>query len=98
VIWSEEDSQYIGVCAELPSLSWLGSTPEKALRGIRKTAADVVRDMEENGESLPEPLCSRRYSGKFMVRVPPELHRQLVLKAAEEDVSLNRLVSVKLSL
>ena len=62
-----------------------------------RQAADVVREMKANGESIPEPLSSRRYSGKFMVRVPPELHRQLVLEAAEEDISLNRLVSAKLS-
>ena len=98
VIWSDEDGQHVGLCAELPSLSWLASDPEKALRGIRKMAAHVVRDMKTNGESAPEPLSSRRYSGKFMVRVPPELHRQLALKAAEEHISLNRLVSAKLSM
>jgi predicted HicB family RNase H-like nuclease len=32
-----------------------------------------------------------------MVRVPPEVHRDLALKAAEEGVSLNRIVSAKLS-
>jgi predicted HicB family RNase H-like nuclease len=98
VIWSEEDAQCVGLCAEFPSLSWLAPTPEKALRGIRKMVADAVKDMKANGESLPKPLCSRRYSGKFMVRVPPEVHRQLALKAADENVSLNRLVSAKLSL
>ena len=97
VIWSEEDGQCVGLCAEFPSLSWLARTPEKALRGIRKTVVDVVKDMKANGESIPKPLCSRRYSGKFMVRVPPEIHRQLALEAAEEDISLNRLVSAKLS-
>jgi len=97
VIWSEDDAQCVGLCAEFPSLSWLASTPEKALRGIRKMVADVVKDMKANGESIPKPICSRRYSGKFMVRVPPELHRQLALEAAEEDISLNRLVSAKLS-
>jgi len=97
VIWSEDDAQCVGLCAEFPSLSWLAPTPEKALRGIRKIVADVVRDMKANGESIPKPLCSRRYSGKFMVRVPPEVHRQLTLEAAEEDISLNRLVSSKLS-
>jgi predicted HicB family RNase H-like nuclease len=97
VIWSEDDSQCVGLCAEFPSLSWLAPTPEKALRGIHKMVADVVKDMKANGESIPKPLCTRRYSGKFMVRVPPELHRRLALKAAEEDISLNRLVSSKLS-
>jgi len=97
VIWSQDDAQCVGLCAEFPSLSWLAPTPEKALRGIRKMVADVVKDMKANGESVPKPLCSRRYSGKFMVRVPPEVHRQLALEAAEEDISLNRLVSAKLS-
>ena len=97
VVWSEEDGQCVGLCAEFPSLSWLAPTPEKALRGIRKVVGDVVNDMKTAGESVPEPLGARRYSGKFMVRVPPEVHQRLVLEAAEENISLNRLVSAKLS-
>ena len=53
--------------------------------------------MEATGEILPVPLADRVYSGKFMVRVPPEVHRGLALHAAEEGVSLNRLVSARLS-
>ena len=97
VIWSEDDNQLVGLCAEFPSLSYLASTPEKAIQGILKVVADVVKDMEANDESVPEPIYSRRYSGKFMVRVPPEVHRRLALEAAEEKISLNRLVSAKLS-
>jgi predicted HicB family RNase H-like nuclease len=97
VVWSEEDAQWVGLCAEFPSLSWLAATPEDALRGIRKTVAGVVKDMKAGGERVPEPICSRRYSGKFMVRVPPEVHRKLAVEAAEEEVSLNRLISAKLS-
>ena len=97
VTWSEEDGQCVGLCAEFPSLSWLAPTPEKALRGIRKVVADVVADMQSNGEAVPDPLSSRRYSGKFMVRIPPEVHHRLALEAAEEHISLNRLVSAKLS-
>jgi len=97
VTWSEEDVQSVGLCAEFPSLSHLAATPEKALRGIRKLVADVTQDMQANGEPIPQPLSSRQYSGKFMVRVPPEVHRQLAQQAAEADISLNRLVSAKLS-
>ena len=75
VTWSEDDQEYVGLCAEFPSLSWLAATPEAALKGIRKIVADVVQDMREHEEKPPEPLASRRYSGKFMVRVPPEVHR-----------------------
>jgi predicted HicB family RNase H-like nuclease len=97
VTWSEDDKEYVGLCAEFPSLSWLGRTPEAALRGIRKVVAEVVKDMRETGEVAPKPIASRRYSGKFMVRVPPEVHRNLAIRAAEAGVSLNRLASSKLS-
>lgn len=96
VTWSEEDGEYIGLCVEFASLSWLAPEPEGALRGIRQVVAEVVADLKKNGEPVPEPLATRKYSGRFMVRVPPELHRQLALEAAESGVSLNRLASDKL--
>lgn len=97
VTWSEEDKEHIGLCAEFPSLSWLATTPETALKGIRNVVATVVQDMRANGERIPEPIARKQYSGKFVVRVPPEVHRRLVLEAAEVGVSLNRLASAKLS-
>jgi len=97
ILWSEEDGEYVGLCAEFPSLSWLAGSPEEALRGIRKVVAEAVSDMKKSREAPPAPLSSKSFSGKFVVRVPPEIHRELALKAAEEKVSLNRLVSAKLS-
>ncbi|MDY6990641.1 MAG: toxin-antitoxin system HicB family antitoxin [Thermodesulfobacteriota bacterium] len=97
VTWSEDDNEYVGLCAEFSSLSWLAGSPEAALKGIRRLVADVVKDMKDNGETVPEPLACRRYSGKFMVRVPPDVHRDLAVKAAEAGVSLNRLASSKLA-
>ena len=97
VMWSEEDGEYIGLCAEFPSLSWLAKTQEKALSGIRETVQQVIRDMQSTGDPIPEPLTTRRYSGKFTVRVPPEVHRKLSIQAAESRVSFNRLVSARLS-
>jgi len=97
VSWSEEDGEYVGACAEFPSLSWLAATPEDALAGIRGIVSDVVADMQSNGEDVPTPLATKHYSGKFMVRVPPDVHRNLALAAAEAGVSLNRLASTKLS-
>lgn len=97
VTWSEEDKEYVGLCAEFPSLSWLARTPEAALKGVRKVVAEVVKDMKANSELLPEPIASKKYSGKFVVRVPPDVHRNLAVQAAEAGVSLNRLASSKLA-
>lgn len=97
VTWSDDDAEHVGLCAEFPSLSWLAPTPEGALRGIRKVVADVVRDLQAEAEVVPEPLATRHYSGRFVVRVPAEVHRRLAIQAAEAKVSLNRIVSAKLS-
>jgi predicted HicB family RNase H-like nuclease len=97
VMWSEEDGEYVGLCTEFPSLSWLAGSQDEAFAGIRRVVADVVADMRAGGEVPPEPIASKSYSGKFMVRVPPETHRALALEAAEAGVSLNRIVSTKLS-
>jgi len=97
ITWSEDDGEYVGLCAEFPSLSWLSQSPEAALKGIRKVVEEVIADMMKNGESIPEPIASKHFSGKFMVRIPPDIHRQLAIQAAEAGVSLNRLASAKLS-
>ncbi len=97
VTWSPEDGEHVGLCVEFPSLSWLAATPEAALLGIRQIVSEAVADMQTAGETVPEPLAERRYSGEFRVRIPPEVHRALALQAAEQGVSLNRLASAKLA-
>ena len=97
ITWSAEDGEYIGLCAEFPSLSWLAATQEAALRGIRQVVAEVVADMQTTGEAVPQALAEKHYSGEFRVRIPPEVHRALAMQAAEQGVSLNRLASAKLT-
>ena len=46
VIWSDEDNEYVELCKEFPSLSWLAETQEEALQGIKDVVEDVVEDME----------------------------------------------------
>ena len=90
-------NEHVGLCAEFPSLSWLAKTPEAALKGIRKVVADVIVDMQANDEKIPPAIAGKNYSGRFLVRIPPELHRELALQAAEYGVSINRLVSSRLA-
>ncbi|MBI2756134.1 MAG: type II toxin-antitoxin system HicB family antitoxin [Chloroflexi bacterium] len=96
VRWSTEDGEYVGTVAELPSLSWLAADRHEAFDGIQRLVAETVEEMAANGEEPPAALADRTYSGKFVVRVPPEVHRELALEAAEQGVSLNRLASSRL--
>lgn len=97
VIWSDEDQEHVGLCTEFPLLSWLDPDPDKAFKGIRKVVAEVVKDKLSRRLPIPEQLITKKYSGKFVVRIPPEVHQKLTIEAAEANVSLNRLVSVKLT-
>lgn len=97
VTWSNEDNEFVGLCAEFPSLSWLAHTKEEALRGISNLVEEVISDMVSNNEPIPEPLSIKHFSGKFVTRVPPEVHRNLAIEAAEAGISFNRLVNAKLS-
>ena len=98
VSWSDEDKEHVGTCVEFPSLSHLDASPEAALRGIRELVEDVVADMRKSGEPVPQPLAEQSFSGNFVTRIPPELHRHLAIEAAEAGVSLNRLVSARLAM
>ena len=97
VTWSAEDDESVGLCAEFPSLSWLAPTLEEAFAGIRQVVSEALEDMLAGNETPAAPIADRTYSGKFIVRVPPETHRALALQAAEDGVSLNRLVSARLA-
>lgn len=97
VIWSEEDQEHVGLVAEFPSLSWLAAKQGEALKGITKLVGEVLEDMAKSKETPPEPLSLKKYKGAIAVRVPPERHRELAMEAAEQGVSLNRLISDKLA-
>ena len=97
VTWSPEDNEHLGLCTEFPSLSWLASTTEEALKGIQQMVGDIVIDLQSNGEPIPTPLAEKNYSGEFRVRIPSIVHRALAMQAAEQGVSLNRLASAKLA-
>ncbi|WP_099222757.1 type II toxin-antitoxin system HicB family antitoxin [Mycobacterium persicum] len=97
VEWSPEDGEWVGLCAEFPSLSWLDQNPAGAISGIAHLVADVVKDMYTEGERPPQPLSDRHYSGKVMVRTSPELHKRLTIEAAERNLSLNQWAIHKLA-
>jgi predicted HicB family RNase H-like nuclease len=97
VLWSDEDAEYVALCAEFPSLSYLAPTQTDALTGLVNLVGDVVSDMAANDEAIPDPIGSKRFSGKFQIRIPPEDHRRLAIEAAENGVSLNRLAASKLA-
>ncbi|NJM74764.1 MAG: type II toxin-antitoxin system HicB family antitoxin [Acaryochloridaceae cyanobacterium RU_4_10] len=96
VFWSDEDREFVGLCTEFPGMSWLDEDHQKAFLGIVALVQECIDDLKTHNETIPEPLSQKQYTGKFMVRILPDQHRELAIQAAEQGVSLNRLVSSKL--
>jgi predicted HicB family RNase H-like nuclease len=64
---------------------------------VEKYTYRVFDDMVKSKETPPEPLSLQQFSGKILVRVPREQHRELAMEAAEQGISMNRLISRKLT-
>jgi len=92
VEWSEEDDCFVGRCPELFSGGVHGKDEARVYAKLCQVAEEWVGVL--SGDGQPLPTASRTsYSGKFVVRVAPELHRRLALKAKVAGESLNSLVS-----
>jgi predicted HicB family RNase H-like nuclease len=67
----------------------------RSVRELKKAFADSVDDYIEfctaRGEDPEKP-----FSGKFLVRVSPEMHREIMAEARQQGKSLNTYVSEKL--
>ncbi len=94
--WSEEDQVYIARCLEFPGLAAHGDSAELALEEIKIVVEESVKWLEEDKRDIPEPLGMKKFKGNLTLRVPPELHRELAIKSAEEGVSVNQYILSKL--
>ncbi len=74
-----------------------GDTPDEAAAMIREAMELWLEVSLERGLPIPEPRAKDDYSGKFVVRVPRSLHRELVEAAEAEGVSLNQYINVALA-
>jgi predicted RNase H-like HicB family nuclease len=97
LVWSEEDGGYIATVPELPGCSAFGETEEEALREVKVAQELWLKAARKEGRPVPKPVAQRRYSGRFALRMPPELHRRLDLEAKKQRVSMNQLLVSTLS-
>ena len=74
-----------------------GDTAEEALVMIQDAMLAWLDVALEDGLAIPEPRSDENYSGKFVVRIPRSLHRDLVERANREGVSLNQYINVALA-
>ena len=85
VEWSDEDGCYVGTCPGLMLGGVHGKDEARVYRELCRAVEEWIKVYREDGEPLPQPTAGREYSGKFVLRVGPELHRALAVQEARSS-------------
>ena len=95
--WSEEDRCYVGSAPPLVGQCCHGTSEAKVAAQLAVIVEDLVQDVIEGKMPAPESQAGKSYSGKFVVRIPPAVHKKLALKAMARGESLNQFVAEALT-
>jgi len=87
---------FVAKINELPGCLTQGETKAETLEMIEDAKAAWIDIALQDGEEIPEPT-NEEFSGKFNIRIPKTLHKELTIKAKEENVSLNQFTTYLLS-
>jgi antitoxin HicB len=91
----EEGGGWLIAFPDLPGCISDGETPEEAIVNGRDALEAWVTAMQEAGKEIPRP--GEAPSGRFVARVPRSIHARLSVRAKQEGVSMNSLVSAFLA-
>ena len=87
--WSEQDRCFIGSAPPLIGPCCHGADEQQVFRQLVRIVDEWIAIHEQDGRTLPPPSANKKYSGKFVLRLDPQLHRLLALKAMQSGDSLN---------
>ena len=89
VEWSDEDDCYIGRCPELMLGGVHGVDEARVYAETCEAVGEMIELLATDGHELPAPLNLKEFSGRFVIRLDPALHRRLAAKALAAGESLN---------
>lgn len=89
-MYRDEDGSWAAEVPELPGCVAAGDTPDEAVAMIEDAIEAWIEAAASDGRPVPPPSpMDEAYSGRFLLRAGKTLHRQLVVRARREGVSLN---------
>jgi len=73
-----------------------GETMEEAVAMAKDAIGGYLQTLEKEGLPVPVPLAEKKFSGKIALRIDPTLHRDIVVKAQLEGISINKFIEDQL--
>ena len=95
-IHDESGDYYHASVLELDGCQSTGDTIDEAMAGLKEAMEGWIETKLANGFSVPSPVDTESFSGKFNIRIPKSLHFRLSVEAEREGVSLNQYALYKL--
>lgn len=89
----EDEGAWVASNPDLPGCASFGPDPSAAVKNLAEVRRLWIEGQIESGNKIPEPSGEERYSGKFVLRIPKSLHRLAEMRARQEGVSLNALIT-----
>ena len=89
VEWSDEDQCYIGTCPELFGGGIHGNEETKVFQQLSEAVEDVLASKLKHRDPLPQPILRQKFSGKFVLRLNPALHKAIAIHAFKHGESIN---------
>jgi antitoxin HicB len=89
----EDDGTWFARIVEFPGCMTEGENPADAVAMLDDAMTAWLHVKIEDGDPIPEPLAVQKYSGKTMVRLGGSLHRDAVVCAERDGVSLNLFIT-----
>ena len=91
-IHADPDGGFVAEIEELPGCMTQGETLVEVFEAIEDARRGWIQVAHEDGQDIPLPRDMKEYSGRFLIRVPKSLHRDLAHAAKQDGVSLNQYV------
>lgn len=96
-VTDESGSYYVGSILEFDGCMTTGESASEVYKLLDDAMEGWLEVKLEHGDYIPSPLNTEEYSGKFVLRLPPSLHKRLAIEAKIEHLSLNQYALYKLA-
>ena len=96
VEWSDEDNCYIGTSPGLFDSGVHGQDEMEVFKELCEVIENTITIMKQSGKPLPKETANRKFSGNIALRITPELHKTVAIKAMQEGESISKLIQHKL--
>jgi len=90
IVKDETEGGYVLSIPELKGCLTCADNLEKGMEMLEDAKKQWLMAALESGYEIPEPNALENYSGRFKLRLPKSLHKELAEKSKQEGISMNQ--------